>query len=309
MRRIRGSLLAIAVLAPLAGALAGAIGALFRAALDQAEGWRASAIAHAHGSPGSSGSIETVVAIAGATALAACSWCKRFARLASGSGIPTCRAGAARPGGAGHVPPAAAGQARRWLASESAPARSAARPSRADGGDTPPISSANGAGSTGEDCRMLLAAGAGAGLATAFDAPIAGAVFVMEELERRFETRTAIAALRSLGDGDHRSRGPSSATCLISMSARSAAAGRLSGLHPARRLVAGIRGHRLQPRHCRHARALSPGDGAARRRQGGADRRRRRHRRWLRARPRRWRRSADAVCGCSAKGARCAGSA
>jgi CIC family chloride channel protein len=45
------------------------------------------------------------------------------------------------------------------------------------------------------DCKVLIAAGAGAGLATAFNSPIAGAVFVLEELLRRFETRTAIAAL------------------------------------------------------------------------------------------------------------------
>jgi CIC family chloride channel protein len=45
------------------------------------------------------------------------------------------------------------------------------------------------------DCRALLAAGAGAALAAAFNALIAGAIFVLEELVRRFETRTAVAAL------------------------------------------------------------------------------------------------------------------
>jgi chloride channel protein, CIC family len=45
------------------------------------------------------------------------------------------------------------------------------------------------------DCRVLIAARAGAGLGTAFNAPIAGAVFVLEELVQRFERRIAIAAL------------------------------------------------------------------------------------------------------------------
>jgi chloride channel protein, CIC family len=45
------------------------------------------------------------------------------------------------------------------------------------------------------DRIALFASGAGAGLAVAFNAPMAGAVFVLEELVRRFDIRIAIAAL------------------------------------------------------------------------------------------------------------------
>jgi CIC family chloride channel protein len=45
------------------------------------------------------------------------------------------------------------------------------------------------------DRRVLLAAAAGAGLATAFNAPIAGAVFVLEELVGQFDVTISIVTL------------------------------------------------------------------------------------------------------------------
>jgi CIC family chloride channel protein len=48
---------------------------------------------------------------------------------------------------------------------------------------------------TRKDIRSLIASGAGAGLATAFNAPAAGAIFVLEELVGRFEPRMAVVAL------------------------------------------------------------------------------------------------------------------
>ncbi|MGB6220503.1 MAG: ClC family H(+)/Cl(-) exchange transporter [Haloferula sp.] len=48
---------------------------------------------------------------------------------------------------------------------------------------------------SGTDRIALFAAGSGAGLSVAFNAPMAGAIFVLEELVRRFDTRIAIAAL------------------------------------------------------------------------------------------------------------------
>lgn len=54
-------------------------------------------------------------------------------------------------------------------------------------------------GRNSADCRSLLAAGAGAGLAAAFNAPLAGSAFVLEELIKKFDTRDAVAALGASG--------------------------------------------------------------------------------------------------------------
>lgn len=54
---------------------------------------------------------------------------------------------------------------------------------------------------TAEDMRMIVAGGAAAGLATAFHAPIAGGVFVLEELFKRFDHRATLATLAATASG------------------------------------------------------------------------------------------------------------
>ncbi|MGD9541140.1 H(+)/Cl(-) exchange transporter ClcA [Methylocystis sp.] len=189
-----GGLTALAILALLVGAVAGLVCALFRLLLMRADDLRAVAVNWAHGHS-TVGFVLLVGACAAAAAVA--TWLvQRFSPHASGSGIP-------------HV--------EAVLRGEAAPAPFRLLPVKFIGGILA-IGSGLALGREGPsvqmgavigqlfggafrrcwaDCRVLLAAGAGAGLATAFDAPMAGAVFVLEELVQKFEHRIAIAALAS----------------------------------------------------------------------------------------------------------------
>jgi chloride channel protein, CIC family len=187
-----GSLMVLAVLAPIAGAAVGLIGAIFRLALEQADRFRDEQIAAAH-NRGFAGFLLVTASCAAAVAFAA--WLvRRFVPYASGSGIPHVEAAVneeVQPAPPGLIPVKFFGG---LLAIGSGLALGREGPSVQMGAA---IAYLVGKVSrqSGPDCRVLLAAGAGAGLATAFNAPIAGAVFVLEELVRRFETHIAIGAL------------------------------------------------------------------------------------------------------------------
>jgi CIC family chloride channel protein len=187
-----GSLVALAALALVAGAGSGLIVAIFRLALVGADRWREMLIVHAHRQP-VTGFVLVVLGCAAAVALAA--WLvRRFSPYASGSGIPQIEA--ALNGDLPPTPP-------RLIPVKFLGGVLAIGAGMALGREGPSIQMgavvAHIVGESGRrswpDLRTLVAAGAGAGLAVAFNAPIAGAVFVLEELVRRLETRIAIAAL------------------------------------------------------------------------------------------------------------------
>jgi chloride channel protein, CIC family len=185
-------LLRLALLALLLGALTGLVAALFRLALEGADRVRDAFVAWAHGAePG--GLVLVLAAAATATGLAA--WLvRRFAPPAAGSGIPHVEAvlrGEQPQAPFLLVPVKFVGGV---LAMGAGLALGREGPSVQMGAS---IAHAFGAVSRypKEDVLALLAACAGAGLATAFNAPIAGAVFVLEELVRRFDTRTTVTTL------------------------------------------------------------------------------------------------------------------
>jgi len=188
----RGSLLLLALLAMIVGAAAGLLGAVFRLSLLRVDELRNVLIRWAQGEKLAGLVFVTIVC---ATSAAVAAWLvRRYAPHASGSGVPHVEAvinGELPPAPFSLIPVKFFGGV---LAIGSGLALGREGPTVQMGAGIAHI--------IGKMCRcdwpdrrVLLAAGAGAGLATAFNAPIAGAIFVLEELVRRFEPRIAIAAL------------------------------------------------------------------------------------------------------------------
>jgi len=188
----RSRLLVLAFLSLLAGSAAGVLAAAFRLALSSADRLRGALIALSH-SEGIVGLFAVVGLCAAATAVA--SWLvQRFSPHSVGSGIPHVEA---QLGGNWSGNPLAIIFVKFFgglLAIGAGLALGREGPTVQMGGSLALLCGRVARCSEGE-CKALLAAGAGAGLATAFNAPIAGAVFVLEELVRRFDLPITIAAL------------------------------------------------------------------------------------------------------------------
>jgi len=185
------SLLALTALSLLAGAASGLVAAIFRLALQHVDRFRDGLVVWAHTQM--LGFLLVITACLAAAAVAA-ALVRRYAPHASGSGIPHVEAVLS-----GALPQAPY----RLILVKFFGGLLAIGSGLALGREGPSVQMgatvSNLLGVTfrcnADDCRALLAAGAGAGLATAFNAPIAGAVFVLEELVSRFDTRITIVTL------------------------------------------------------------------------------------------------------------------
>jgi len=200
LEQASGNLAVVAGISVVAGAAAGLVGALFRLALQQADHFRDWAIARLHAGDTTHGAsfganlvgLVLVTAACAAAAAVAAWMVRRYSPFASGSGIPHVEAVLLQD-----LPQAPY----RLIPVKFAGGVLAIGSGLALGREGPSVQmGASVAHLVGRifrrdlrDCLVLLAAGAGAGLATAFNAPIAGAIFVLEELVRRFDTRIAIA--------------------------------------------------------------------------------------------------------------------
>jgi CIC family chloride channel protein len=186
----------LAVVSGIAGAGTGLICGLFRRALETVDRFRISLPVVWHGEP----LLGCSLLIAGAAVAAAFStWLvRRFSANAAGSGIPHVEAvinGELPPAPLVLLPVKFIGG---LLAIGAGFALGREGPCVQMGATLADLVGKT-FGRNATDCRSLLAAGGGAGLAAAFNAPLAGSAFVLEELIKKFDTRDAVAALGASG--------------------------------------------------------------------------------------------------------------
>jgi CIC family chloride channel protein len=191
------ALIGFVVAAALVGVLTGLSAASFRLLLEQAARLRTSLAAWAHGS--SWGVVIVVVACTAATTVAA-ALVHRVEPHAEGSGIPRVEAIAEGRTGPGRFRVLPVKYIGGLLAIGAGLALGREGPSVQMGG-TAAVIVATLTRRNPTDLRILVAGGAAAGLATAFNAPIAGGVFVLEELIKRFDPRTTVATLVASASG------------------------------------------------------------------------------------------------------------
>ncbi len=185
------SLVGFVVAAALVGVLTGVSAASFRLLLEFAARWRNSLSAWAHCSWWG---VIVVVLVCTTAVTAAAALVRRVEPHAEGSGIPRVEAiadGRVKPDRFRILPVKYVGG---LLAIGAGLALGREGPSVQIGG-TAAVIVATVTRRNIADLRVLVAGGAAAGLATAFNAPIAGGVFVLEELVKRFDPRTTVATL------------------------------------------------------------------------------------------------------------------
>src|SRR6201996_4515899 len=191
------ALIGFVVSAALVGVLTGISAATFRLLLEQAARLRTNLAGWAHGSWW--GLIVVVLACTAASTVAAAlvHWVEPHAE---GSGIPRVEAIADGRTGPGRFRVLPVKYIGGLLAIGGGLALGREGPSVQMGG-TAAVIVATLTRRNSADLRVLVAGGAAAGLATAFNAPIAGGVFVLEELIKRFDPRTTIATLVASASG------------------------------------------------------------------------------------------------------------
>jgi CIC family chloride channel protein len=185
-------LFALAALSIAVGIFSGIVAASFRLLLHAADGWRTYFIVRAH-SWGVPGFILVVLGVAVLASTAAL-LVSRFAPETAGSGIPRVEH---------QVRTGSFGQSHFTLIIKFVGGLLAIGGGLVLGREGPTVQMGSGIGRligrafqrNLDECRILLAAGAGTGLAIAFNAPIAGAIFVLEELLGSFDIAFATATL------------------------------------------------------------------------------------------------------------------